>query len=126
MNGALPILAPREQEEPCRGTREDQTRGRAGKKNRQAQSSRKGRVNNSTTTEGNTNIKSDAGGESAETPLATDGLTNSGKRRMDQDKGNFREDRDTAMRRGTEVRIDAIFRLFFLDFQNILKISDPP
>ena len=67
MNGALPILAPREQEEPCRGTREDHTRGRAGKKNRQAQSSRKGRVNNSTTTEGNTDIKSDAGGESAET-----------------------------------------------------------
>ena len=108
MNGALPILAPREQEEPCRGTREDHTRGRAGKKNRQAQSSRKGRVNNSTTTEGNTDIKSDAGGESAETPLATDGLTNSGKRRMDQDEGNFWEDRDTSMRRGTVVRIDAI------------------
>ena len=36
-----------------------------------------------------------------------DGLTNSVKRRMDQDEGNFREDRDTAMRRGTKVRIYA-------------------
>ena len=44
---------------------------------------------------------------------------------MDQDKWNFREDRDTAMRRGTEVRIGAIrgYSDFFFSSDFYLEIQ---
>ena len=65
---------------------EDHTHGRARKENLQTQPSWEGKVNDSTTTGGDTDTKSDVAEESANSSFAVDGLIHSYERRMIQDE----------------------------------------